>query len=101
MATDAFKAEIGEKLPVELSSWYVGLAQLPGFPLKLRLEALAVIAATLEQLPVSAVRNHCWAGSVRGSTTANEESDDDFDLSEALVADPSGATTAAESGVVG
>lgn len=73
MTTEGMQ-ETEVKTPAELSSWYVALAQLPGMPVKLRLAVLAVVTATVQQMPVFSRRNHLWAGAPRASA-ASEGSD--------------------------
>lgn len=57
------------------SSWYVGLAQLPGLPAKLRLEVVAIVSAAVKRLPVLARRDHFWTGSAHALAYTGEESE--------------------------
>jgi hypothetical protein len=79
MTTDRME-KTDVQTPTE-SSWYVGLAQLPGLPVKLRLEVLAIVTATLQQMPVFSCRNHFWSGGPRGSACASEDNDGSDPLS--------------------
>lgn len=57
------------------SSWYVALAQLPGLPTKVRLEAAAIVFTSLKRLPVLARRDHFWTGSAHALAYAAEDLD--------------------------
>ena len=62
MTTEGIR-EADDHAPGVRSSWYVALAQLPGLPVKLRLEVVAIVSAALKALPVLARRDHFWSGS--------------------------------------
>jgi len=72
MTTEAITQADGEAAGVR-SSWYVALAQLPGLPTKVRLEAAAIVFTSLKRLPVLARRDHFWSGSAHALAYAAED----------------------------
>jgi hypothetical protein len=60
------------------SSWDVALAQLPGCPGEVRYQAFHAVSAAIDRMPVSARRDHFWAGGA-ASKLVEVADDDVFD----------------------
>lgn len=74
MTTEGIR-EADDHAPGVRSSWYVALAQLPGLPVKLRLEVVAIVSAALKALPVLARRDHFWSGSAHALAYTGEDTE--------------------------